>query len=266
MYKKILLALALVSAAAAWAQGSADPNGPHGGGGGGVAAPSPGGFGVPVPEASFKAQCMAQLAGLASQKLQAQLVKDRAVTSQVLASAKIGDNALGASCSNACDQYAKVSHMISWAHVSPGFLSEPEHTQQFVYGKLPQPPLPGKADLDNCLPQAVTLNWCPTSGSGVGAGPSRQENPMDKIKVCITVPDAFQHMNFSASEVARNCARPAIVDAANRIKAERQCVNDAVQAEAKAAAEANKAAAVYNGPPISSQPVAGGMVGTRKKP
>jgi hypothetical protein len=189
---------------------------------------------------------MTALAGLASQKLHAQLLKDKAVNGQVLASAAIPANALGASCSNACNQYAKVSHLISWAHVSPGFLSEPEHTQQLVYSKLPQPALPGQAALDSCLPPQATVNWCPPSGSGVGAGPSRIENPLDKIKVCISAGDALQQMNFSAADAARNCARPAIADAAERIKAEHACVADAAKADAKAAADkaaADKAAA-----------------------
>jgi hypothetical protein len=53
-------------------------------------------------------------------------------------------------------------------------------------------------------------------------------------------------MNFSAADAARNCARPAIVDAAERVKAEHGCVADAAKADAKAAADkaaADKAAA-----------------------
>ncbi len=53
-------------------------------------------------------------------------------------------------------------------------------------------------------------------------------------------------MNFTAADAARNCARPAIADAAERVKAEHACVADAAKAEAKAAADkaaADKAAA-----------------------
>jgi hypothetical protein len=130
--------------------------------------------------------------------------------------------------------------------VSPEFLSEPEHTQQMVYRNIPQPALPGQAALDTCLPQQATLNWCPPSGAGVGAGPSRIENPLDKIRVCISAGDALQQMNFTPADAAHHCARPAIVDAAERIKAERACVADAAKADAKAAvdkAAADKAAA-----------------------
>jgi hypothetical protein len=249
MYKSLIAALALAAGCgAALSQGSSGTQGgtPPPGTGSGVATPPPAGSGIPVSEDFFRGQCMTALAHLASQKLHAQLLKDKAVNGQVLASAAIAANALGASCNNACGQYAKVSHMISWAHVSPGFLSEPEHTQQMVYRNIPQPALPGQAALDTCLPQQATLNWCPPSGAGVGAGPSRIENPLDKIRVCISAGEALQQMNFTAADIAHNCARPAIVDAAERIKAEHTCVADAAKADAKAAADkaaADKAAA-----------------------
>lgn len=248
MYKSLITALALVAACgAALAQGGSTQGGtPPPGTGSGVATPPPAGSGIPVSEDFFRGQCMTALANLASQKLHTQLLKDKAVSGQVLASAAIPPGALGASCNNACDQYAKLSHLISWAHVSPGFLSEPQHTQQMVYRNIPQPTLPGQAALDSCLPQQATMNWCPPSGAGVGAGPSRIENPLDKIRVCISAGDALQQMNFSAADAARNCARPAIVDAAERVKAEHACVADAAKADAKTAADkaaADKAAA-----------------------
>ena len=197
------------------------------------------------------------------------MVPGERIQPQSCAASRCSSEGLGASCNKLCDDYALVSSKISWAHVSPGFLSEPEHTLQKVYGALPKPNLPGKAELDTCLPQQATMNWCPPGGSGVGAGPSRIENPLDKIRVCITPVDALQNMNFTAADAARNCARPAIADAAERIKAEHQCVADAVKVEAKTAADAaaaNKAAAVYTGTPISSLPAGGGMVNARKKP
>lgn len=248
MYKSLIAALVLAAGCgAALSQGGATQGGtPPPGTGSGVATPPPAGFGVPVSEDFFRGQCMTAMANLASQKLRAQLLKDKAVSAPVLASAAIPANALGASCSDACGQYAKVSHLISWAHVSPGFLSEPEHTLQMVYRNIPQPALPGQAALDTCLPQQATMNWCPPSGAGVGAGPSRIENPLDKIKVCISAGEALQQMNFTAADAARNCARPAIADAAERVKAEHACVADAAKAEAKAAADkaaADKAAA-----------------------
>ncbi|MFS2033505.1 hypothetical protein ACEN8I_05705 [Polaromonas sp. CT11-55] len=249
MHKSLIATLALAAACgAALGQGSSGTQGgtPPPGTGGGVAVPPPAGSGIPVGEDFFRGQCMTALANLATQKLHAQLLKDKAVSAPVLASAALAPSALGASCSNACEQYAKLSHLISWAHVSPGFLSEPEHTLQMVYRNMPQPALPGQAALDSCLPQQATMNWCPPSGVGVGAGPSRIENPLDKIKVCISAGDALQQMNFTAADAAHNCARPAIVDAAERVKAERACVADAAKAEAKAAADkaaADKAAA-----------------------
>jgi hypothetical protein len=201
-------------------------NGTSGSGVGGNA----GGGGVPQSEAYFKEQCISNLSDLASQQLHAQLLKDKAVTSQVLAAAKISESELGGNCAKICNNYAYVSHMISWAHKSPGFLSEPEHTNQKVFGNLPQPPLPGKVDLQSCLPVYIVASWCPKSGSGVGAGPSRIENPLDKIKVCISGGDALKNMNFSDADIAHNCARPNIVDAAERIKAEHKCVADAAPA------------------------------------
>jgi hypothetical protein len=264
-----LAGLLILGSAAAWCQGASGSSGQPlspGAGSPGVASSIGGNAGAAIPEATFRSQCLTSLSAHASEKLQAQLLKDKAVTQQVRANARIGETQLGASCNKLCDDYAQVSSKISWAHVSPGFLSEPEHTLQQIYTHMPKPALPGKAEADTCLPQQAMLNWCPPSGTGVGAGPSRQENPLDKIRVCITVPDAFQHMNFSAADVARNCAKPAIVDAADRIKAERNCVDDAVKADAKAAEAANKAAGVYAGPAIGAQPVAGGLVTARKKP
>jgi hypothetical protein len=131
-----------------------------------------------------------------------------------------------------------------------------------IWRNVPQPLLPGAAELQKCLPQLATMNWCPPSGTGVGAGPSRLENPLDKIKVCITAGDAFKNMNFTDADAAHNCARPNIVDAASRINAEHQCVNDAALAKAAA----NKAAAVYTGPAVSSTPAGGGVApGARTK-
>ena len=170
---------------------------------------------------------MVNLAELASQQLIVQLQKDKAVSKQVLATAKITGAELGANCAKVCGDYGYVSNKISWAHVSPGFLSEPEHTQQKIFGGMPQPQLPGKTELQTCLPPYVTANWCPKSGTGVGAGPSRIENPLDKIKVCISGADALAQMNFSALAATNNCARPNIVNADERIKAEHQCVADA---------------------------------------
>jgi hypothetical protein len=271
MYKLFVITLSLAFAGnSAFAQGSSQgPGVPQPGTGSGTVF-MPGAGSAPVPEAAFMAQCVSNLASLASQKLQAQLILDKAVTKQVLASAAISESALGASCNNVCAQYAKTAHMISWAKRSPGFLSEPEHTLQNIYTHMAEPALPGKADLDSCLPKLATLNWCPSSGSGVGAGPTRQENPMDKIKVCITIPDALQNMNFSPADLARNCAKPSIVDAADRVKAEQLCVNDSLKAEAKAAADkaaADKAAAnltiaLPSGPP----PMLGSAPSARRKP
>lgn len=268
----LVASLLILGSGAAWCQGSSGSNGQPpspGAGSPGVASSLGGSSGVAIPESTFRSQCLTSLSGYASEKLQAQLLKDKAVTQQVRGNARLAESQLGASCNKLCDDYALVSSKISWAHVSPGFLSEPEHTLQQIYTHMPKPALPGKAELDTCLPQQAVMNWCPPSGTGVGAGPSRQENPLDKIKVCITVPDAFQHMNFSTADVARNCAKPAFVDAADRIKAERSCVEDAVKAEAKTAADAaaaNKAAGVYTGPALNAQPAGGGVIAARKKP
>ena len=171
---------------------------------------------------------MVNLVDLASQELKVQLQKDKAVSKQVLVIAKITEVELGANCAKVCGDYGYVSNKISWAHVSPGFLSEPAHTQQKIFGGMPQPQLPGKTELHGCLPPYVTANWCPKSGTGVGAGPSRIENPLDKIKVCISGTDALAQMNFPALAATNNCARPNIVNADERIKAEHQCVADAM--------------------------------------
>lgn len=242
MRKFLFVFAALAAGNAAWSQGSSGNNGlpPPSGSGSGVASMT-GKGGVPLPESTFKAQCMTSLTGFAAEKLKLQLTKDKAVSHQVLNAAALTDSQLGASCNSLCDTFAAISHKISWARVSPGFLSEPEHTQQKIFGAMPQPALPGKTELASCLSQQATLNWCPPTGADVGAGPSRIENPLDKIKVCITGGDALQHMNFTALDAARNCARPNIVDAAERIKAENSCVLDAVAADKKAAAD--KAAA-----------------------
>lgn len=256
MRNLLVMCMALAAGSAVWGQGSSD-NGqaPTPGAGSGVTSFPGGSGGIPIPVSTFKAQCMASLSGFAAEKLQAQLLKDKAVSRPVWLAAKLQDGQLGAACAKACDDYAVVSNKISWAHVSPGFLSEPEHTLQKMFGAMPKPALPGKTELASCLPQQATLNWCPPSGSGVGAGPSRIENPLDKIRVCITGGEAFQHMNFADADAAHGCARPGVVDAAERIKAEHGCVADIAKAAAdKLAAEKAAAlkAAVYSGPPINA--------------
>lgn len=241
-----LTGLLILGCNTGWSQGSGSSGYPPTPGAGSAVAPGGGNTGTAIPASTFRAQCISSLMGHASEKLQVQLKKDKAVTQQVLGSAKLEEAQLGADCQKVCDDFAQVSNKISWAHVSPGFLSEPEHTLQKVFGAMPQPALPGKAALEACLPQQATMNWCPPSGSGVGAGPSRIENPLDKIRVCVTAGEALQHMNFTAADAARNCARPAIVDAAERVKAEHACVADAAKADAKAAADkaaSDKAAA-----------------------
>ena len=265
MRHSLALALTLVTLAAssaAWSQGgtSGTVGGtPQPGSQTGVA----GGPVMPKPAAGGPApmQCRGNLANLATAKLQAQLLIDKAVTKQVLANAAITEEQLGANCNAVCDEYdAKVSKIYA-AKTSPASNDPIKHALQEIDKAMPVPTMPGAAALATCLPPAATVNWCPPSGSGVGAGPRpRLQNPLDKIYVCVTPADALAHMNFSQADAALNCARPNIVDAAERIAAEHACVADATKAkaaqDAAAAAAANKAAAVYSGPAISANPPA----------
>ena len=260
-----LTLLTLAASSAAWSQGGTSgtvggtpPPGSQTGVSGGTVLPKPI-TGGPAP-----VQCKGNLANLATAKLQAQLLIDKAVTQQVMASAAITQDQLGANCDAVCDAYEATVSKIYWAKTSPTYTSEPDHTLQQVYKNMPVPPMPGAAALSSCLPPGATLNWCPLSGSGVGAGPRpRVQNPLDKIYVCITPVEALAHMNFSPTDAAFNCARPNVVDAAERITAEHACVAAAVAA----AAAANKAAAVYNGPPVNANPTASPLkVTPRSKP
>lgn len=276
MRQTFVLAVTLMTFAASsvtWAQGgtSGTVGGPPQPGSqtavtGGTVPPKPANGGQPP------LQCKDNLANLATAKLRAQLLVDKAVTKHVLATAAITQDQLGANCNALCDDYDATVSKIHWAHTSPTFTSEPDHTVQQVYKNLPVPPMPGAAALNACLPAAATVNWCPPSGSGVGAGPRpRLQNPLDNIYVCVSPADALAHMNFSQTDAGFNCARPNIVDAAERIAAEHTCVADATKAkaaqDAAAAAAANKAAAVYNGPAISANQPAVMLKGTaRTKP
>lgn len=166
--RTLLIASLLVKTSAAWSQGSSGSNGqPPAPGTDSSVSPMMGKGGVPIPESTFKAQCMSSLAGFAAEKLKLQLTKDKAVSYAVLNAAALTDSQLGASCNSLCDTFATASQKISWAHVSPGFLSEPEHTEQKIFGAMPEPALPGKTELTSCLPQQATLNWCPPAGAGV---------------------------------------------------------------------------------------------------
>lgn len=276
MRQSLALALTLITLAtssAAWSQGGTSGTvggtpqpGSQTGVSGGTVVPKPA-TGGPSP-----LQCRGNLANLATAKLQTQLLIDKAVTQPVLASAAITQDQLGASCNAGCDDYEATVSKIYWAKASPAFTSEPDHTLQQIYKNMPVPTMPGAAALNACLPATATVNWCPPSGSGVGAGPRpRLQNPLDKIYVCVTPADALAQMNFSPADAAFNCARPNIVDAAERITAEHACVADATKAkaaqDAAAVAAANKAAAVYNGPAISANPTVSALKGTaRTKP
>lgn len=269
MHKMLIASLLVFASSGGWSQGTSGSNGqpPTPGSTTGVSAPTGGQHGTAVPVSTFQSQCLTNLAGFASEKLQAQLLKDKAVTNQVRLAAQISVSQLGAACEKVCSNYALISNKISWALVSPGFLSEPEHTLQTIYKQMPKPALPGKAELATCLPQQATLNWCPPSGSGIGAGSSRIENPLDKIRVCSSGFDALKNMNFTAADAAHNCARPNIVDAETRIKEEHQCVADAAKADMKAAADkaaADKAAA--NGNAQLPKGPMGLMPSNRQKP
>lgn len=271
MRKLFIASLLMLAASTAWAD--CTPGHPCS-----VAPSLPGNSHIPVAEATYRELCMANFSYLATEKLHMQLHKDKAVTAKVLESAVISENKLGDSCASVCSAYASLAHNVNWAHVSVGYISEPEHTKQKIFGAMKQPAQPGATELNKCLPQQATMNWCPQSGLGVGAGPSRIENPLDKIKVCITGGDALKNMNFSEADIARNCARPAIVDAAERIKVEHKCVTDAVKSEEKikqaaadkvAAEKAAKAvadkAAAYGSAQLPNGNI-GMSAGARKKP
>ncbi len=225
--------------------GSSGGNTPTPSGGSMVASPSGGSVPHWTSELEYTDLCMTNLANLATKQLQAQLLKDKAVSSQVHDGAKISGGELGANCAKTCTDFAFISSKISWANSvyiadSPTVLME-KKALKF----LPKPPMPGNTEMQSCMPAHLTQNWCPTSGTGVGAGSSRIENPLDKIKVCISSGDALKHMNFSAADAANNCARPSIVDAALRIEAEHKCVKDAKEAkDAKDIKEAKEAAAL----------------------
>ncbi len=210
--------------------------------GGGVAFYGPGSVPVVTPEQEYTDLCMTNLTSLASMQLQTQLLKDKAVSSQVQAAAKIRAAELGTSCTKICKDFAAVSHQISWAHAHYITDSAIVAETKALIAKNPYPNLPGASELKSCMPAQVTQNWCPTSGTGVGGGPARIENPLDKIKVCVSGGDALKHMNFSDADAAHNCARPSIVDAFLRIEAEHQCVKDAK--DAKEIKDAKEAAAL----------------------
>ena len=199
----------------------------------------------PQPESFFNDKCLTNLSMLATKKLQTQLLKDKAVTHQVQITAALGEKKLGDSCHKACNDYAAMSSMISkWSKMPVAYTSEPEHTMQKIYGSMQPLAMPDQAELDKCLPPLATANWCPQSGTGVGAGNTRHENALDNIAVCSSGGDALAHLNFSAADIARNCARTGIVDAAVRIEAEHKCITDAVKSEEKIKqAAADKAAA-----------------------
>ena len=236
--------------------------------------------GSPVKQSSpFPGKgCMATLASYASDQLKANLVSDKAVTQSVIdsiGSTTISEAELGVKCASVCQAFDELTAKITSAKLGP---PTGPGTPAYMYKSMQYPSMPGQAEMHACIPAGLTKNWCPKSGSGVGAGPSRIENPLDKIKVCISGGDALANMNFSDADIARGCARPNIVDAAVRIKAEHQCVTDTAQFDAKmkqaaidkaaadaaAKAAADKAAANGNAQLPSGN--IGMTPGARKKP
>ena len=221
--------------------------------------------------------CMATLASYASDQLKANLVSDKAVTQGVIDSigaTTISEAELGAKCATICKDFDDLTSKITTAKLGqsgPG-------TPAYMYKSMQYPPMPSQADMHACIPPGLTHNWCPKSGSGVGAGPSRIENPLDKIKVCITGGDALANLNFSDADITRGCARPNIMDASIRIKAEHKCVLDAAQFDAKmkqaaldkAAADAAAKSAADKAAANSNAQLPTGNIGmtpgTRKKP
>lgn len=258
-----------------------EPNGGNTPTGGGPTGQSGGTVtgGVAVKQSSpFPTKgCMTTLASYASDQLKANLVSDKAVTQAVIdsiASTTISEAELGSKCASVCQAFEVLTSKITTAKLGQSGPGTPE----YMYKSMPYPSMPGQSDMQACIPPGLTHNWCPKSGSGVGAGPSRIENPLDKIKVCIAGGDALANMNFSDADIARGCARPNIVDAAVRIKAEHKCVLDAAQFDAKmkqaaldkaaadaaAKAAADKAAANGNAQLPSGN--IGMTPGARKKP
>jgi hypothetical protein len=270
MRHAIVFAVSLVVSSAAWSQsGSGGPT-PIGGGGAATGTSVAKGPGSGGPAG---VQCIAKLASLATDKLRAQLLLEKAVTKQVMNNATITEAQLGAACEQTCASYDYTVSKIQWAKTSPSqVLGSPGYLEQLKYKNMPMPAMRGQADLDTCMPATSTAQWCPTSGSGIGAQPgARQTNPLDGLSVCMTQTDALSHMkNFDLPYVG-NCKRPNITDAADRIKEEKACVAIAVQAkaaqDAAAIAAANKAAAVYSGPTFGSTPAVSTLTGgVRPKP
>jgi len=188
---------------------SATNNTPFGGAssavvGGGANAPK-----SVTPEQEYLDQCMTHLTDLGTAQLQAQLYKDKAVTRHVRIHAQIGKGELGPSCVKACKDFASVSHDISWGHSVYITDSAMVMDAKYAMKDLPPLPMPDKAELAACLPKHIIASWCPKSGSGVGAGPSRIENPLDKTMVCISGGDALKNMNFSAAKAEQKCSTDA---------------------------------------------------------
>lgn len=201
---------------------------PAGQPGGGVTGGGPVKQTSPFPTKS----CMTTLAMYASDQLKSNVLADKAVTQGVLDSiggTTISEAELGSKCASVCQAFDDLTAKITSAKMGTAGPGNPA----YVFKSMQYPAMPGQAEMKSCIPVGLTKNWCPKSGSGVGAGPSRIENPLDKIKVCISGGDALANMNFSDADIARGCARPNIVDAAIRIQTEHTCVVDAAQFDAK---------------------------------
>jgi hypothetical protein len=257
MRRAIVFALSLIASTAVWSQGSNCGTSTIG------SCVESGGLIVQPPGSGGPAalQCMPRLAQLATDKLRAQLLLDKAVTKTVMDNATITEAKLGAACEQTCATYNMTKSKIHWAKASPGqVLGSPGYLEQLMYKNMLMPAMPGKAELEQCMPAKVTKNWCPTSGSGIGAGPTRTTNPLDKLEVCATAADVLTYLLPLESPVASNCARSS-KDAKERITAENDCLKETIKANAAAAAAANKAAAVYSGPAIGSTPAASTVTG-----
>jgi hypothetical protein len=175
-------------------------------------------------EATFKANCMANFADIGTKLLRARLKADKAVTTAVMQNAAISEKDLGSVCEKRCTDFAQYSDKIETAKNTPAPLDPVKRTEWKYYKDQQMPAMPGQAELGSCMPPAIIPNWCPKNGTGVGAGPSRIQNPLDKIAVCVSGGDALQNMNFPTGPEYQQCARPNIEDAAERIRAEQQCV------------------------------------------
>lgn len=182
----------------------------------------------------FENLCVTHLAQAGSDILKSKVANDKALNAAARLKAIISEQSIrSGSCHDVCKKYGQDRE--DWKNyntTSVIYTSEPAASLQKKWLNKPEPAMPGDTAFRSCYNQAKLDNWCPSPAQSgpledIGNGPTRLNNYLDGTQVCAQDTAGFTLLNFSADDMKFKqwCAQPHLLDALERYKKERECLN-----------------------------------------